>query len=170
MILSRTAEYVIRAFVNLALQPKDEFIVIGRIAKDEGIPEIHVGKVLQQFVKTGLLKSKKGPTGGFALRLSANEIRLIDIVEPLDGILDYQRCAAGLAECSDDLPCPVHDSWTLVRSTILNYLDRNTIADLAKALEAKRKSIGKPATSSAPLKTRTRVGNKKRRVARRHSQ
>jgi Rrf2 family transcriptional regulator, iron-sulfur cluster assembly transcription factor len=132
MLFSRTAEYVIRAFGNLALQPPDQFIMIGQIAEEEGIPQIHVGKVLQQFVRSGLLKSKKGPTGGFALRQRASEIRLLDIVESLDGIVEYQRCAAGNLECSDDMPCPIHERWTVVRSAILDYLERNTIADLSK--------------------------------------
>jgi Rrf2 family protein len=162
MIFSRTAEYVIRAFVNLALQPKDRFVIVRQIAEEEKIPTIHLGKVLQQFVKNGLLKSRKGPTGGFALRRSATQIRLIDIVEPLDGIRDYQRCAAGLAECSDDLPCPVHDSWTLVRSTILQYLERNTISDLATALDAKRTAIRTSAAKGVPRKAKNRTASERK--------
>jgi|ERR1017187_548801 Rrf2 family protein len=162
MIFSRTAEYAIRAFVNLALQPKDRFVIVRQIAEEEKIPTIHLGKVLQQFVKNGLLKSRKGPTGGFALRRSATQIRLIDIVEPLDGIRDYQRCAAGLAECSDDLPCPVHDSWTLVRSTILQYLERNTISDLATALDAKRTAIRTSAAKGVPRKAKNRTASERK--------
>lgn len=169
MIFSRTAEYVIRAFVNLALQPKDKFVLARRLAEEEGIPAIHFGKVLQPFVRSGLLKSRKGPTGGFALRRSAAKIRLIDIVESLDGILDYERCPSGHAECSDDLPCSIHDSWTRLRSTILRYLDQNTISDLAKALDAKRKSIETPAVDGAPLKAGTRSTNEKKKATKRHS-
>ena len=41
----------------------------------------------------------------------------------------------GLSECHDEMPCAIHDSWMILRSRIMEYLGRNTIADLAKALE-----------------------------------
>jgi DNA-binding IscR family transcriptional regulator len=69
------------------------------------------------------------------------EIRLLDIVEALDGLAPYQQCASGLSECSDEMPCSMHDSWINLRSRIMDYLGRNTIADLAKALEMKKKSL-----------------------------
>jgi DNA-binding IscR family transcriptional regulator len=68
-------------------------------------------------------------------------VRLLDIVEALDGLSPYQQCASGLSECSDDMPCSMHDSWIALRSRIMDYLVRNTIADLAKALELKKKAL-----------------------------
>ena len=88
-----------------------------------------------------MLRSSKGPTGGFALRVDPGEIRLLDIVEALDGLAPYQQCASGLSECSDEMPCSMHDSWINLRSRIMDYLGKNTIADLAKALEMKKKSL-----------------------------
>lgn len=73
--------------------------------------------------------------------MDSAEIRLLDIVEALDGLAPYQQCASGLSECSDDMPCSMHDSWINLRSRIMDYLGRNTIADLAKALEQKKKSL-----------------------------
>jgi DNA-binding IscR family transcriptional regulator len=70
-----------------------------------------------------------------------SEIRLLDIVEALDGLAPYQQCASGLSECSDDMPCSMHDSWVALRGRIMDYLGKNTIADLVKALEQKRKAI-----------------------------
>ena len=88
-----------------------------------------------------MLRSSKGPTGGFALRVDAADIRLLDIVEALDGLAAYQQCASGLAECNDDMPCSMHDSWVALRSRIMDYLGENSIADLAKALDQKKKTL-----------------------------
>jgi DNA-binding IscR family transcriptional regulator len=41
------------------------------------------------------------------------------------------------------MPCSMHDSWVALRTRIIDYLERNTIADLVKALELKRKSLAK---------------------------
>jgi Rrf2 family protein len=143
MIYSRSSEYAIRAFVHLAQVPDGRFAMVKNIAEQEEIPAHFLAKILQQLARKGLLRSSKGPTGGFALRVPANEVRLLDIVEALDGLTAYQQCASGLAECSDEMPCSMHDSWMTLRSRIMDYLGRNTIADLAKALEQKRKSLEK---------------------------
>ncbi|HKW97748.1 MAG TPA: Rrf2 family transcriptional regulator [Bryobacteraceae bacterium] len=143
MIYSRSSEYAIRAFVHLAQAPDGKFVMAKRIAAEEEIPVHFLAKILQQLARKGLLRSSKGPTGGFALRASASDIRLVDIVEALDGLAEYEKCASGLAQCSDDMPCALHDSWKALRSRIMDYLGRNTIADLAKALEQKRRLLSK---------------------------
>lgn len=141
MIYSRSAEYAIRAFVHLAQVPEGKYAMVKNIAEQEGIPAHFLAKILQQLARKGLLRSSKGPTGGFALRMDPAEVSLFTIVEALDGMAEYQHCASGLAECTDEMPCSMHDSWVALRSRIMDYLERNSIADLVKALEQKRKSI-----------------------------
>jgi Rrf2 family protein len=143
MIYSRSSEYAIRAFVHLAQVPEGKYAMVKQIAAEEEIPSHFLAKILQQLARKGLLRSSKGPTGGFSLRVSADEVRLVDIVEALDGLGEYQKCASGLAECTDDMPCALHDSWKVLRSRIMDYLGRNTIADLAKTLEQKRRLLDK---------------------------
>ena len=118
--------------------------MVKNIAAEEDIPAQFLAKILQQLARKGMLRSSKGPTGGFTLRVPADEIRLLDIVEALDGLAEYQKCASGLADCNDDMPCSMHDSWKALRSRIMDYLGRNTIADLAKTLEQKRRLLEKP--------------------------
>ncbi len=141
MIYSRSAEYAIRAFVHLAQVHEGKYAMVKNIAEQEQIPAHFLAKILQQLARKGLLRSSKGPTGGFAMRVDPAEVRLLDIVEALDGLAPFQQCASGLAECNDDMPCSMHDSWVGLRSRIMDYLGKNTIADLVKALELKKKSI-----------------------------
>jgi Rrf2 family iron-sulfur cluster assembly transcriptional regulator len=141
MIYSRSAEYAIRAFVHLAQTPDSKYAMVKNIAEQEDIPVHFLAKILQQLARKGLLRSSKGPTGGFALRAAADEIRLLDIVEALDGLESYEQCAAGHARCSDTTPCFMHDNWAALRSRIMDYLGRNTIADLSKALDQKKKTL-----------------------------
>jgi Rrf2 family protein len=141
MIYSRSAEYAIRAFVNLATVPEGKYAMVKNIAAQEQIPAHFLAKILQQLARKGLLRSSKGPTGGFAMRMDPHDVTLLTIVEALDGLAPYQQCASGLAECNDDMPCPMHDSWIALRQRIMDYLGRNSIADLAKALELKKRTI-----------------------------
>jgi Rrf2 family protein len=149
MIYSRSSEYAIRAFVHLAQVEEGKYAMVKNIAEQEDIPAHFLAKILQQLARKGLLRSSKGPTGGFALRVDAGEIRLVDIVEALDGLAPYHQCASGLSECNDEMPCSMHDSWAALRSSIMDYLGNNTIADLAKALELKKKNLAQTKKTKA---------------------
>ena len=144
MIYSRSAEYAIRAFVYLAAVPAGKFVMVKHIASQTDIPTHFLAKILQQMARKAFLRSSKGPTGGFTLRMKAEEISLLKVVDAMDGLNDYQRCPGGLAECNDQAPCGMHDSWTAMRNYILNYLERTTIDELAKSLESKRRAAEKP--------------------------
>jgi len=128
MIYSRSAEYAIRSFVYLARIPDGKFAMARHIAEGEQIPAHFLAKILQELTRKGLLRSNKGPSGGFSLRVPASQIKLLDLVEALDG--------HALAESLSQAPWML-DSWKDLHSRIMDYLESNTIADVAKALEKK---------------------------------
>ena len=144
MIYSRSAEYAIRAFVYMAGVPAGKFAMARQIADEQQIPAHFLAKILQDLTRRGMLRSNKGPSGGFALRTPAAQIRLIDLVEALDG--------SALAESLDQGPSTL-DSWRDLHSRIMGYLEHNTIADLAKALDEKK--------AAQERSRRRRAGNKK---------
>ncbi len=144
MIYSRSAEYAIRAFVHLSQVPEGKYAMVKNIAREEGIPAHFLAKILQQLARKGLLRSSKGPTGGFHLRQNPAEVTLMDIVQALDGLADYEKCASGLSECNDEMPCGMHDAWHALRSRIIDYLKDTSIADIRVALDEKRRTLAKP--------------------------
>lgn len=150
MIYSRSAEYAIRAFVNLAQVPEGKYAMVKNIAREEGIPAHFLAKILQQLARKGLLRSSKGPTGGFHLRHKPEEITLMHLVEALDGLGDYEKCACGLAECHDEMPCGMHDPWSALRSRIVDYLNHTSIADICAALEEKKSQVAKTRRGRRP--------------------
>lgn len=143
MIYSRSAEYAIRAFVHLATVPEGKYAMVKNIAQEADIPSHFLAKILQQLARKGFLRSSKGPTGGFCLRQPASEIALVQLVETIDGLAEYNRCPSGMAECNDQAPCGMHDTWKGLRSRIMDYLERTTIEDVAKALDQKRRNLEK---------------------------
>lgn len=133
MIYSKASEYAVRACVDLARRPAGELVSVKQIARQEHIPLWFLAKILQELADRRLLRSRKGPAGGFTLGLDPNKIRLLDIVQALDGIACYEQCAMGHKECSEFHPCPMHTVWKDLRLRILDYLRRNTIGDLVKS-------------------------------------
>ncbi len=139
MFYSAASGYAVRALTYLALQPKDkERALVRDIAEIAELPQHFLGKVLQDLARAGVLKSWKGPGGGFSLARPAKDITLFDIAEALGETTELNRCAVGFAECSDSRPCTLHDQWKGVRQHLKDYLQRTTLQQLAQAVQRKR--------------------------------
>jgi len=143
MIYSRSAEYAIRAFVYLADVPEGKYAMVKNIARECDIPTHFLAKILQQLARKGFLRSSKGPTGGFTLRRDAEDINLLELVDAIDGLSEYQRCPGGMAECNDEAQCGMHDAWKELRGRILDYLEDTSIADVARAQQKKIEELAK---------------------------
>lgn len=144
MLYSRSAEYALRALVQMAPLAHDDYALVKNIAADDGIPLHFLAKILQDLARHGLLKSSKGPRGGFRLSHPPEEISMLRIVEAVDGAGRYDRCIGGRPECNGRAACGMHDSWMELRSRIIEYLGGTSIADLAKALSEKRRRLARP--------------------------
>jgi Rrf2 family protein len=143
MIYSKSSEYAIRAAVHIAQLPDGDYAMAKDIAQVEDIPAPFLAKILQELARKGVLRSVKGPSGGFSFKKKPAEIRLLDIVAAIDGLDQYKRCAEGFTECSAKVACPLHDNWMALQSRIMDYLERNTIGSLVKSTVGKQKAAAK---------------------------
>lgn len=135
LIFSRQCEYAIQSVLYLALKPKGEMVSLTVLANQLGIPYHYLGKILQSLTRKGLLISHKGPSGGFALGMPAEDITLFHVIEAVDGIEFTRRCVLGFAECSKETRCSVHEEWSKARDAIYNMLIRKSIAEMAHSKE-----------------------------------
>lgn len=141
MIYSRSCEYALRALTHLSMLDDQRMATVKEISEQEHLPKQFLAKLLQTLARAGIVASVKGPGGGFTLAHTADEITLYDVVNCIDGNVDFDRCAVGLLECSDTAPCPLHDQWKILRESIRAYLQRNTLGGLQTALEEKLRLI-----------------------------
>lgn len=110
----------------IALHSSDEKNVeLGRIAEEQKIPKHFLSKILQQLVRSNLLVSMKGPTGGFRLGRPPRQIALIDIVEIIDGPDIFNRCIYRSGICDGVDPCPLHPEYKKIRDEA-QHLFRST--------------------------------------------
>ncbi len=82
---------------------------------------------MQSLTESGIIESKKGKSGGFKLAMHPSNIKLIDIVEAIDGLESFNTCVLGFPECTPEKPCPVHDQWGELRAKALEMLSSETI-------------------------------------------
>jgi Rrf2 family protein len=152
MIYSSACEYAIRGLAYLARQPLGQLYLLNDIAASEGLPYHFMGKIFQNLVRAGLLRSVKGPGGGFGLAAPPEEISLYQIKEAIDGTTDLNRCAVGLDRCDDQTPCPMHDTFKPLRGLIREYLKSTTLVELATAVQQK-----KSLAANVPVKRKPRA-------------
>jgi len=135
VIFSRQCEYALQAVLFLALKPEGEMTSIKELTRKLEIPYHFLGKILQDLTRKELLKSLKGPTGGFALGMPPKDITLFHIVEAIDGAAFTRSCVLGFPECSGVNPCAVHDKWSTLRDGIYAMLVTRNIAQLAREMK-----------------------------------
>ncbi len=138
MIYSKACEYAIRALAYLARTKNGQPARAQEIARAENIPLPVLGKILQELVRKGVLASRRGPGGGFRLARRAELITLRDVVAAMDGLDHFYTCAVGLELCGEEAPCPLHDSWKVIRTQILSELETTTVAQMAAAVVRKK--------------------------------
>ncbi len=136
-MFSKACEYGIKASVYIALQSiKGERVSLKEIAATIDSPEAFTAKILQQLAKSDVLKSTKGPTGGFEIpKHKIDTIMLADIVFAIDGNSIYDGCALGFKKCNANQPCPLHDKFVDVRGKLKRMLKTTSLYELATGLE-----------------------------------
>ncbi len=85
MKISRSTGYALVAVGYIAKNYKDGAVLAARISKEYGIPLEYLLKILQQLVRANVLRSKRGPRGGFFLARPAEDITMLQAIEAVDG-------------------------------------------------------------------------------------
>lgn len=85
MKISRSTGYALLAVGYIAQNQDRKIILSQSIAKEYDIPLEYLLKILQQMVKANVLRSKRGPRGGFSLGKPATKISMLDVIEAVEG-------------------------------------------------------------------------------------
>lgn len=129
-MLSTTSDHAIRAVLVLARHYGQGPLRADEIADAINAPRNYLGKTLNSLAKEGLVKSSRGPSGGFLLAMHPDTITLAHIVDCFDEPRPQQKCLLGTAPCDLSKPCAAHERWTEVTQARRSPLCSTTIADL----------------------------------------
>lgn len=133
MTLSQTAEHALRAVLFLARQPRGVRVPAESIAEALGAPRNYLSKTLGLLAREGLITGARGPTGGFRLERSPEELTLAEVVGPFEEPVKGGRiCMEGGRECDGAAPCGAHARWTAVQRAARAPMEETVIADLLR--------------------------------------
>jgi Rrf2 family protein len=140
VIFSKACELGLQAVLFLSTK-EDRVFNATEVSKELKVPKEFVSKVLQILTSSGIIGSKKGKNGGFYLAKKPAEIKLIEIVEAIDGLDLFKTCVLGFPGCSHETPCPVHDKWGKLREEAYKMLSEETLEDLKEKTKNKLKLL-----------------------------
>ena len=134
MKLSKRSEYGLRALQGLAFHYGQGPMPTRDLAENNRIPRKFLEQILLSLKYTGIVRSRRGPKGGYYLGRPPEEITLGEVVRILDGPLAPISCASQTAyepcSCPDEATCGLRRVMLQVRQAVANIMDRTTLADV----------------------------------------
>ena len=134
MKLSTKSTYGLRAMVNIAMAKDKGTISIKEISKREGISGVYLEQLLNKLRRADLVKSVRGPCGGYMLSRNPSRITVGSIVKILEGSITPVDCASGRegwkAICLHKRTCVAKTVWAKLAKAIDDCLESVTLKDL----------------------------------------
>lgn len=134
MKFSKRSTYGLRAMARLAKYWNFEFIPLTEISVREGISKKYLEQIFLKLKKAKLVESNKGKMGGYRLVRKPEDIKVIEIVEVLEGGISPANCLGSKGEvlCRRSEKCGVISLLAKVQKTVWDVLDETTLLDLEK--------------------------------------
>ncbi len=127
-MLSQTVEYALRAVVWLAnAAPNPQ--TTGELSKATRVPAAYLSKVMLGLTRAGLIRSQRGPNGGFTLIKPPEELSLLEVVNAVDPIRRIRTCPLEIQEHGGHL-CQLHRRLDQVYAMIESEFAATSLADI----------------------------------------
>ncbi|MEI6888310.1 MAG: RrF2 family transcriptional regulator [Bacteroidales bacterium] len=123
--LSEAASIAIHSMVLIA-RSKDGINAV-KIAEFTGFSKNHIAKVLQRLVKSDLLRSVRGPAGGFTMKKEPGELNLLDIYQAIEGPIELTDCPLSYDICNFDR-CLMGNVINKLTSEFRKFLEEQTLS------------------------------------------
>lgn len=134
MKLSTKGRYAVMAMVDLASHSQGSPVALADIAERQEISLSYLEQLFGKLRKGGLVKSVRGPGGGYLLARPAVQLRISDIILAVDEPIQTTRCTPGSpAGCHNNKGrCLTHDLWEELGNQIYLYLSSVSLGDVCE--------------------------------------
>ena len=143
MRLTTKGRFAVTAMLDLAINEVDKPVTLAGISERQNISLSYLEQLFSRLRRCGLVKSVRGPGGGYRIAKNLNQITVSEIISAVDELIDATQCG-GHENCRDERRCMTHDLWSSLNVKILEYLSGVTLADLVASNQASTKGVNKP--------------------------
>jgi Rrf2 family iron-sulfur cluster assembly transcriptional regulator len=132
--LSTRGRYAVMAMVDLARHGNGNPVSLAEIAERQEISLSYLEQLFAKLRRSGLVRSVRGPGGGYLLAHDRDETRICDIIVAVDEPIYAVRCSPGTAiGCRGDRSrCLTHDLWEELSNQIRLYLNSVSLGDVCE--------------------------------------
>lgn len=129
MRLTTKGRFAVTAMLDLALNEVDRPVTLAGISERQEISLSYLEQLFSRLRRNGLVKSVRGPGGGYRIAKPLDTISVSDIITAVDEQIDATQCG-GNENCHDERRCMTHDLWASLNVKILEYLSGVSLAQL----------------------------------------
>ena len=137
MKLSTKGRYAIIAMSDIVLDGNQSPVSLSEINTRQGISLSYLEQLFAKLKSSGLVKSIRGPGGGYSLNKNPSDINLMDIITAVDERIDQTQCG-GAMNCNKDKPCLTHFIWLELNEKISDYMRTITLGDISDREDVKK--------------------------------
>ena len=148
--LSRMADYGVVLMTELACAT-DTLRTASELAANTALPVPTVSKVLKLLAHAGLLESRRGIKGGYALARDASAITMVDIIDAMEGPIALTDCIGpGGTLCEIEALCPTRTNWHRINDVLTQVLRNVTLAEMTMSPLEFNALLRRTADAAAP--------------------
>ena len=140
MKLTSKGRYAVMAMADLAKNDAKKPTSLTEISLRQGISISFLEQIFFKLKKNNLVKSSRGPTGGYLLNRSPEEIKLSNIIEAIDEKVKTVACKKESKKgCNGkSIKCITHDLWDDLENHIKSFFETNTLQDIVYKVNKNR--------------------------------
>lgn len=135
MRYAQSTELAVDSLLFMAVHTGRQEFSAEELAKAQNLSISYLAKILQQLARAGLLRSQRGPKGGYALARAPHEITLLDIALIFEGSAPLYSCNAQTKLCNLGSHCLIVSSFREAEAKMHEVLRSVTLAHLLARLQ-----------------------------------
>jgi Rrf2 family protein len=136
MRLTTKVRYGVRAIFDIAYQSAGLPVAVKDISKRQAIPQRYLEQILHNLKKARIIKSIRGPNGGYVLGRDPAKITVGDIIEAVHEPINPVFCVDDATKCARAAQCVTRQVWKEAGEKLQELFDSKTIGDMCEKARA----------------------------------
>ncbi|MBI2325070.1 MAG: Rrf2 family transcriptional regulator [Chloroflexi bacterium] len=161
MQLTREADYALRTMLEVATQPFGELTTTTQVSRHRLVPLPFVRKIVPRLAAAGLLRTRRGKSGGLMLARQPDEISLLAVIDAVSAdTITINRCVLQPETCPLQPICPVHEVCRVVRDEMVRLFGSVRLSDMVtRGAELKARQAARARESRVISRPRATVSD-----------
>jgi Rrf2 family protein len=139
--ITRKADYALRAAVYLASIRDSRVVTFKELARLIRVPADFLAKILKELADAGIVRSVRGPKGGYSLLKARSEVSFLEIIEAVEGPVAINICIQSRDNCTFGQDCTLTNVWHRGQERMLEVFRETKLSQLVSPFPISQKVV-----------------------------